>query len=156
MLANLAVASGMVSLTVVIHLLGLAGLLAAFNHRNERIGGTGDPLRQMGVITIVVFGVFAIHTLQIWLYAAVYLAVGEFSTLEAALYFSTSTFTTVGFGDVYLDESWRLLSAIESANGFILIGWSTAFLVNVTFRLRAVEEEWARRREAVRDAGEND
>ena len=45
------------------------------------------------------------------------------------------------FGDVVLGPDWRLFSAIESANGFLLIGWSTAFLVAVTARLRIVEAE---------------
>ena len=34
-----------------------------------------------------------------------------------------------------------MLSAAESANGFLLIGWSTAFLVAVTGRLRVFEAD---------------
>ena len=69
------------------------------------------------------------------------LAIGEFDAIEPALYFSTSTFTTVGFGDLVLAEDWRMLAAAESANGFLLIGWSTAFLVAVTARVRIFEAE---------------
>ena len=82
-----------------------------------------------------------LHTIQIWLYALTYLALGQFDAVEPALYFSTSTFTTVGFGDLILTEDWRMLAAAESANGFLLIGWSTAFLVAVSARVRMFEAE---------------
>ena len=43
--------------------------------------------------------------------------------------------------DLVLAENWRMLAAAESANGFLLIGWSTAFLVAVTARVRIFEAE---------------
>ena len=61
---------------------------------------------------------------------------------EAALYFSTTSFTTIGYGDVVLDKQWRLVSAIEGANGLLLFGWSTAFLFSVISRMRALEHDW--------------
>jgi hypothetical protein len=67
--------------------------------------------------------------------------IGQFDTLEPALYFATSTFTTVGFGEIVLTPEWRMLSAAESANGFLLIGWSTAFLVSISARVRMFEAE---------------
>jgi voltage-gated potassium channel Kch len=63
------------------------------------------------------------------LWAATYLALGAISGVEHALYFSTVTFTTLGYGDVTLEERWRLLSAIEAANGIIMFGWTTALIV---------------------------
>ena len=64
------------------------------------------------------------------------------ASLEPALYFSTVTFVALGYGDIVLDAPWRLLSAIEAANGVILIAWSTAFMFGVTARLRALEHDW--------------
>ena len=72
---------------------------------------------------------------------------GVIDTFEAALYFSTSTFTTVGYGDIVLEPGWRVLAAIESANGFLLLGWSTAFLLQVVSRMRSVEFQWLERRQ---------
>ena len=46
-----------------------------------------------------------------------------------------------------LDADWRLMGAIESANGFLLLGWSTAFLISVVSRLRSIEFDWLERRE---------
>ena len=47
---------------------------------------------------------------------------------EEALYFSTVTYTTLGYGDVILDERWRLLGSFEAANGIVMFGWTTALI----------------------------
>ncbi len=62
-------------------------------------------------------------------------------SFEGALYFSTSTYTTIGYGDVVLPRGWRVFGAIEGANGIILLGWSTAFFVSVVGRIRLMEIE---------------
>jgi len=85
--------------------------------------------------------VFVLHSIEIWMYALTYLGIGALSGLETALYYSTSAFTTVGFGDVELTKDWRMLGAVESMNGFLLIGWSTAFLVSVSARVRVFEAD---------------
>ncbi|MEL7448695.1 MAG: ion channel [Pseudomonadota bacterium] len=78
-----------------------------------------------------VFGVIAVHTVAAWSWAAVYLVVGEFSTLSRALYFSVVTSTTLGYGDITLSERWQLLGSFEAMGGLVLFGASTAFLLSV-------------------------
>lgn len=130
------------SVTVITHMAGLVLLMAFMRARSGGIRPHLNVLRQTGFIMLIVFGLFAIHAVEIWSYSLLYLALGEFSTLESALYFATSTFTTLGYGDVLLSQQWRLVGAIEGFNGFLLIGWSTAFLVTVIGRLRAIEFDW--------------
>jgi len=65
---------------------------------------------------------------EVWTWAVLYLALGAVVSLEQAVYFSTVTFTTLGFGDITLDEKWRLLSSFEAANGLLMFGWSTALV----------------------------
>jgi len=140
---NLAVATVMVAITFSIHFAGLVGLTALLRQRGRefrrRTSKMGETLGQGIGILIVVFSLFALHLLQIWLYAFAYLFLGELHQIETAVYFSTSTFTTVGFGDVILSHKWRMLGVAESMNGFLLISWSTAFLVSLTARVRAFE-----------------
>ena len=140
---NLGVASVMVALTFAIHFVGLVGLTALLRQRGKdfrrRTSKMGETLGQGLGILIVVFSLFALHSIQIWLYAFAYILVGELHQVETAVYFSTSTFTTVGFGDVILSHKWRMLGVAESMNGFLLISWSTAFLVSLTARVRAFE-----------------
>ena len=140
--ANLTVAGILVILTFAIHFIGLVGLSWVMRRRYMRNPKRFSAMPWQGVtIVFIVVGLFALHSLEIWLYALTYLALGQFDALDTALYFSTSTFTTVGFGDIVLSEDWRMLSAAQSANGFLLIGWSTAFLVSVTARVRLFEAE---------------
>jgi Ion channel len=63
-----------------------------------------------------------------WTWALHYLLLDAIEPLEKAIYFSVEAFTTVGYGDVVLDENWRLLSSLESANGLLMFGWSTALV----------------------------
>ncbi len=128
--------------TTLIHMVGLGLLLAVMRARSNHIRPHLSIWRQGAFFMLVVNGLFVLHALEILLYAIVYIWLGEFQTMEEALYFSTSTYTTLGIGDIYLDSKWRLVSAIEGFNGFLLIGWSTAFLVTVIGRLRSVELEW--------------
>ncbi len=84
------------------------------------------------LLGIAVLGLIAIHTTSAWAWAVVYLAVGEFTELSEALYFSVVTSTTLGYGDITLSERWRLLASFEAMGGLVLFGASTAFLLGVT------------------------
>jgi len=66
---------------------------------------------------------------------------GLFDSLEHAMYFSATTFTTVGFGDATLPDEWRQLSGILGANGLILFSLSTAFLFEVFRHLMGGRQE---------------
>ena len=151
LLSYLLLSTGMVVLTTAIHLAGLAGLIAVMRWREGRSNHTSSPWWQMGLILGVVQALFLLHAIEIWIYAALYRIGGVVETFEAALYFSTSTFTTVGYGDIVLEPGWRVLAGIESANGFLLLGWSTAFLLQVVSRLSSVEFRWLERREDEQD-----
>lgn len=70
---------------------------------------------------------------SIWAFG--YLHLGAFNTFEESIYFSLVSFTTLGFGDITLNEHFRLLSVIEAANGIILFGWSTAIVVACVQRI---------------------
>lgn len=140
--AALVLSAGLVLATVIVQIAGLAVLIWILRRRARRLAGLTYVLQQLGVILAVVMGLFVVHAVQIWLYALVYLTVGAFETFETALYFSTSSFTTVGYGEIFMAPPWRIVSAIQSANGFLLLGWSTIFLISVLARLRSVEMDW--------------
>jgi hypothetical protein len=101
-----------------------------------------DIWKRPFILVGVAFGLFALHTIEIWGYAILFYAIGATQTFEAALYYSTATYSTIGYGDVVLDHNWRILGAIEGGNGVILLGWSTAFFVSVVARMRTLEHDW--------------
>lgn len=79
-----------------------------------------------------------LHILEVTVWAAVYLALPDLPELndaEQAVYFSTVTFTSLGYGDIVIDGPWRLLSAIQAMTGLLIFGWSTALLFAVVQRL---------------------
>jgi len=143
MIERLSLAAVMVGLTVTVHFFGLMALLWMLRARVHAFRDTWA--KQGGVIFVIVLGLMLIHTVEVWLYAGVYLALGALHDLETAVYFSTVSFTTIGYGDVVLDQKWRLVGAIEGANGLLLFGWSTAFLFSVINRMRALEHDWLER-----------
>jgi len=144
--AALLLATALVLVSVIVQIAGLAVLIWIMRWRARRFAGLAYVLQQLGVILAVVMGLFVIHAVQVWVYAMAYWAIGAFQTFETALYFSTSSFTTVGYGEIYMEPPWRIVSAIQSAVGFLVLGWSTIFLISVLARLRSVEMDWLERR----------
>jgi hypothetical protein len=142
LLANLGLATVMVAVTVLISFFGFIGLTWLMSGSHDRIRPHQSKGRAALLILLVVFGLFGLHTVQIWLYAALFILLGEIATLEEALYFSTVSFSSLGYGDVLLGSKWRLVGAIEGVNGLLLIAWSTSFLLTVTSRLKLLEHEW--------------
>ena len=78
---------------------------------------------------------FVVMLVEACCWAAVYLAMGAVQGVETALYFSMVTFTTVGYGDVVLDERWRLLASFEAVNGVIMFGWTTAIVLHALLQV---------------------
>ena len=136
---QLLIATGAVAATVLVHLSGLAALLAILRrHRHPKRIAVALLINGMAIL-LAAFGLFALHAIEIWLWAALYRLVDIFPNLEEALYFSTSTYVTIGYGDVVLPPGQRILGVIEGANGIILIGWSTAFFFSIVDRLKLLE-----------------
>ena len=129
-----------IAITVMIHVTGLFILvnalqrLSAFerrlSHRQDK-----HATHTYSLLIVAVFGIIAIHTVEIWLWANIYLYLGEFSELKTALYFSAVTSTTLGYGDITLSKNWQLLGTFEAMGGLILFGVSTAFLLALFNRL---------------------
>jgi hypothetical protein len=87
--------------------------------------------------------ILAGNLLQITLWAALFLAYGEFVDFATAFYHSVVNFTTLGYGDLVMSEERRLLGALEAANGVLMFGLTTGFLFAVLYDL--MQREWDRR-----------
>lgn len=142
LLSNLTLAGVMVAATVLMHFWGLVLLTRLVAHGGRHLRAHESHGRAGLVVLLGVFGVFALHTVEIWSYAGLYQILGEAEAFTDALYFSTTAFASLGFGDIVLSPRWRLISAIEAANGVILFAWSTAFLLTLTRRLGVFGHEW--------------
>ena len=97
------------------------------------------PSRRAGALFTlgIVLAIFVLHGVEIWAFALLYHLLGAVPVFEDALYFSTISYSTVGFNDLHIDPAWRLLGAFESILGMVLIGWSTAFFFRMLGRIDA-------------------
>ncbi len=64
--------------------------------------------------------------LQMASWAALFMLIGEFDSFDTALYFSAVNYSTLGYGDIVMTPDWRLLGPLESANGILMFGVTTA------------------------------
>jgi uncharacterized membrane protein YesL len=89
------------------------------------------------VLIVSIIAALGMITVSVWVWAIAYFALGIFVTLEASLYFSLVSFTTLGFGDIILPPDWRILAGMTAANGFLVIGMMSAVVLET---LRAVRK----------------
>jgi hypothetical protein len=85
-----------------------------------------------------------LHLAEIAIWAFYYVWRDAMPDLASALYFSSVTYTTTGYGDLVLPESWRLIGGVEALTGILLCGWSTGFFFAVVNRLYMPAAEVAR------------
>lgn len=89
-------------------------------------------------VLVLIYGLMAVHTLEIWIFGmALYgvtlwpelgrVAGADHVVLLDAVYLSTVTYTTVGYGDLAPQGPLRLLLGMESLSGFLLLTWSASF-----------------------------
>ncbi len=131
----------MIALTVVVHAVGIIVLIRLLRGEVVPKDSRLVLFRMVGVLVFTVLSVFFLHTIEIWLWAVLYIWLGAFEVIEPALYFSTVTFTTLGYGDITLLPRWRLLSSFEAANGVMLMGVSTAFVFAVIHLMYQAQTE---------------
>ena len=93
-------------------------------------------IKMLALLTGSVAWFLLIVTVAVWIWAMAFLALDIFVTVEAAVYFSIVSFTTLGFGDILLPQDWRLLAGMSAINGLLMIGLQTAMLIEVIRRVR--------------------
>ena len=139
MLLEVIIGGAMIVLTTVIQ--GVFTMLGV-EYMRDYAARHNEPALIWSTLRLAAFvlWLFLATIIEVWSWAILYVALDAFQSIETAVYFSTVTFTTLGFGDIVLEDEWRLLSAFEAANGLLMFGWSTALVfvgVQWTFENRA-------------------
>jgi len=106
------------------------------------------------VLVVVTVMILAGNLVQIALWAGLFLFVGEFSDFSTAFYHSVVNFSTLGYGDLVMTESHRLLGALEALNGVLMIGLSTGVMFTVLNEL--MSKAWQQRHQRNGPASRND
>jgi len=130
MLLNIILGAFLLLVTCGMHIMGMT-LVMRLVRRED--GAFRKRLRKMRAYLVgeAVLVMAMVSILEALLWAAAYVALDEIQDLEPAFYFSMVTFTTLGYGDIVLDERWRLLASFQAATGIIMFGWTTAILITV-------------------------
>jgi hypothetical protein len=135
---QLTVAAGFVLLMVTIHSLGLLGISRLLRLNADRL-----KRREMDFGAVLLLGatgvlLFILHTIEIVVFAVFFVEVdAKVPDFTAALYFSAAAYATLGTASNFIPPEWQLIGAFEAVIGFVLIGWSTAFVARTMSRLEA-------------------
>jgi len=128
----------LVTLTLWIQCLGIAELIhwarASIDRGMSRLSALHAAILMIRFSILVII----LHLLQILLWSGFYRWLC-LPSWESSFYFSATSYSTVGYGDVILPRIWRLLGPVESVTGVLMCGISVSFLFVVASKL--VERE---------------
>jgi hypothetical protein len=135
MLGPLVVGSLTIIVNMGIQILAVVLLVRFFIRRAE-----GGPLEvsfgnDARSLSIVLLFLLAGHIMQFAIWAWLFMLVGEFADFATAFYHSTVNFAALGYGDIVMSEKWRLLGALEAANGVLMFGLSAGTILSVMNRI---------------------
>jgi voltage-gated potassium channel len=128
-------ALALTSVTVVIHAVGTVYVVIPATGIWTRSVDAASLPRPVWTLTRLVSSLLVLHLVEMAIWAAAFAAAKVLPDFETALYFSIKSYTTVGYGDVLLPNSWRLLGPIEAAVGVLMLGWSTSIIVAAVQRI---------------------
>jgi uncharacterized membrane protein len=122
----------LIVLTVVIHVLGL-GLIY---QKAVRVSSDMIERRHALVMFVVVMGATTllatgVHAVEAGIWAAAYRLLGALPDNKSAMLYSLSAITSYGHANLFLEDHWQLMGAMEALNGWLLFGLTTAFLFGV-------------------------
>ncbi len=129
----------LIILTLWVQSAGVAALVAWLRHAATGNLHQHGAFRAAGLVVRLTIAVIALQLLDILLWASGYRWLC-FPSWESALYFSASSYATVGYGDVVLPLQWRILGPLESIIGVLMCGISVSFLIATITRLIARRE----------------
>ena len=134
-LLPLAVSVGAVACTIFVHALALGATVNFFRYERKRGRAGAGAVIDFTIVALMISFAFVAHLIEIALWAGLLVLCGEFHEFGIAFYHSAVNYSTLGYGDLLMTPSWRLLGPLEAANGALMFGVSTAMVFAVVQRL---------------------
>jgi hypothetical protein len=127
-LTPLAVAASAVVFTILIHALSVNATVRFVQHE-DKVGRVGISFwTDVAITTPTIVLVLIAHLIEIGVWAGLFVVCGEFRDFGTAYYHSAVNYTTLGYGDMVMSPSWRMLGPLEAANGALMFGVSTGMV----------------------------
>ncbi len=131
---QIAAAVLLLSLTLCLQCAGLTALIEWLKRVLTRDTHKHGPVYSATLVAKSLVAIVILHGLVIFLWASFY-RMRCFPSWELAFYFSASSYSTVGYGDLVLPSNWRLLGPLEGVTGVLMCGISASVLFALVTRL---------------------
>jgi hypothetical protein len=141
MFPELRAAAVLLTLTVVVHTLGMVALLRWMSRSQPKF--VAGFWTTTWLLIRITWSLIVIHLLEVIAWALFYFWQDCLPDLESAFYFSGVTYATVGYGDLVLPKEWRLLGPVEGLTAILMCGLSTGFFFAVFSKLYAAQKQRA-------------
>ena len=92
-----------------------------------RLKTLGNIRLLMAVMLILMLG----NLLQIAIWGALFLWLGEFTEFSEAAYHSAVNYASLGYGDIVMSKNWKLLGPLEAVNGVLMCGMTAGVLMGM-------------------------
>jgi voltage-gated potassium channel len=135
MLQQILFALVLTGVTVVLHAAGTVFIIIPATGVWKHVVASVAVPRPVWVLIRLVGLLLILHLVEMAVWAGAYAVGRVLPDFETALYFSMTSYTTVGYGDVIPSVSWRLLGPIEAVVGVLMLGWSTSIIVAAVHRM---------------------
>ena len=106
------------------------------------------PVYSATLVAKSTVAIVVLHGLVILLWAGFYRS-RCFPSWQLAFYFSASSYSTVGYGDLILPSNWRLLGPLEGITGVLMCGISVSVLFALVTRLLDRDTQPSQKKEHV-------
>ncbi|WP_209503849.1 MULTISPECIES: ion channel [unclassified Ruegeria] len=127
--------STFLGICILIEILFLTWCTMSIIKMDKRWVTRGVFVATAGPIAVALGFIIATHTIQVWIWAIVWVLLNVLPDWNSAIYFSLVTFTTLGYGDIVLGEGLRIFGSFASVTGLLAFGLSTAYLVALMTRV---------------------
>ncbi len=123
----------LIIVTVLIHVWGLGVISQSAAPNDSRIMIQRRHPRAAFVLVVGTTTLPAtfLHGIEAGIWALAYRFPGTQPDFRSSMLYSLNAMTSYGHSGLILDDHWRLMGALESLNGWLLFGLTTAFLFAV-------------------------
>jgi len=131
MLLPLLIGTLTIFVNMIVQVLAVVILLRFFVNRGKRYAKTATVFDDIWILSFALIVLFAGNIVQFLVWASLFMYLGEFQDFATAFYHSTVNFASLGYGDIVMSEQWRLLGALEAANGVLMFGLTAGTMFSI-------------------------